>query len=117
MSALIVDDHAREAENGAIAAMRFAMSDATISAISMDASGRLVLPKALRERLNLKGSARFAAEIVAGRIELTLADDDCEVVVTEDGFKAIRFRGETQVDAAAAVREDREEQAQRGLRR
>lgn len=89
------------------------MTDATISAISMDASGRLVLPKALREQLNLKGGARFAAEIVAGRIELTPADDDVQLVEV-DGMLVIRAPRST-VGAAEAIRADREEQARRGL--
>ncbi len=82
----------------------------------MDASGRLVLPKAVRDQLHLKAGARLTAEVVGGRIELTPQDDDCEIVV-KDGMPVIRFRRNVKVDAAAAVREDREEQANRALRR
>jgi len=42
--------------------------------ISMDASGRLVLPKRIRQSLNAPRSAVFKAEIVGNRLELTLAE-------------------------------------------
>lgn len=78
----------------------------------MDASGRLVLPKALREKLNLKGGSRFTVEIVAGRIELTPQDDDVQLVEV-DGLWVVRAPRST-VGVAEAVRADREEQARRG---
>jgi bifunctional DNA-binding transcriptional regulator/antitoxin component of YhaV-PrlF toxin-antitoxin module len=42
--------------------------------ISMDPSGRLVLPKRIRQALNAPGSATFEAVILANRLELTLAE-------------------------------------------
>jgi AbrB family looped-hinge helix DNA binding protein len=53
-------------ENGKDYGSIFAMKDT----IQMDASGRLVLPKSARERLNLRGGAQLRADVVAGRIEL-----------------------------------------------
>jgi len=42
--------------------------------ISMDASGRLVLPKRIRQSLNAPRSAVFEAEVLGNRLELTLAE-------------------------------------------
>jgi bifunctional DNA-binding transcriptional regulator/antitoxin component of YhaV-PrlF toxin-antitoxin module len=42
--------------------------------ISMDASGRLVLPKRIRQSLNAPRSAVFEAEVLGKRLELTLAE-------------------------------------------
>lgn len=92
------------------------MNSPIAPAISIDASGRLVLPKALRDQLNLKAGSRLTAEVVGGRIELTPEDDDCELV-EKNGLWVIRSRSGEKFDAAAAVRDDRDEQARRALRR
>lgn len=92
------------------------MNSPIVSAISMDASGRLVLPKAVRDQLHLKAGAKLRAEVVGGRIELTPEDGDCEVV-EKNGMWVLRSRSGAKFDAAAAVRADREEQARRALRR
>ena len=42
--------------------------------IAMDASGRLVLPKRIRQSLNAPRSAVFEAEVLGNRLELTLAE-------------------------------------------
>ena len=42
--------------------------------VSMDASGRLVLPKRIRQSLNAPRSAVFEAEVLGNRLELTLAE-------------------------------------------
>ncbi len=41
--------------------------------ISMDPSGRLVLPKNIRKSLNAPQRAIFEAEVLGNRLELTLA--------------------------------------------
>ena len=43
--------------------------------ISMDPSGRLVIPKDVRRALNAPQRAIFEAEVLGNRIELTLADE------------------------------------------
>ena len=43
--------------------------------ISMDSSGRLVIPKSVREALNAPERAVFEAEVLGNRIELTLAEE------------------------------------------
>jgi len=42
--------------------------------VSMDASGRLVLPKRIRQSLNAPRSAVFEVEVLGNRLELTLAE-------------------------------------------
>jgi len=42
--------------------------------IPMDASGRLVLPKRIRQSLHAPRSAVFEAEVLGNRLELTLAE-------------------------------------------
>ena len=42
--------------------------------ISMDPSGRLVLPKAIRQSLHAPRTALFEAEVLGNRLELTLTD-------------------------------------------
>lgn len=88
-----------------------------IDTIQMDASGRLVLPKAFRERLNLRGGASLRADLVAGRIELTpVADADAPTVGKKGGIAVLRRTG-AKVSAAEAVAADRRAQEERGLKR
>jgi AbrB family looped-hinge helix DNA binding protein len=87
------------------------------STIQMDASGRLVLPKAVRERLNLLGGSTLRAEVVAGHIELIpVGKAGADVVKQKAGITVLRRTG-AKVDAAAAVAAEREIQEGRGLRR
>lgn len=81
----------------------------------MDGSGRLVLPKAVRDQLHLRGGARFSAEIVGGRIELTPVDD--EVKLVRKGRTLVLRAPPSAVGVAEAIRADREEQAGRAWRR
>lgn len=96
-------------ENGRIFAMK--------NTIRMDASGRLVLPKSLRERLNLRGGVRLRAEVVAGHIELVPVAADKDSVVVKKGGIAVLKRTGVVADAAAAVAAERAAQEGRGLRR
>jgi bifunctional DNA-binding transcriptional regulator/antitoxin component of YhaV-PrlF toxin-antitoxin module len=92
--------------NGRLCAMK--------NAIHMDASGRLVLPKIVRDRLNLRGGVRLRADVVAGHIELTPLGDSAEQVTRrKDGITVLTRTG-TARDAAAAVAAEREAQADRG---
>ena len=85
--------------------------------IQIDASGRLVLPKAIRERLNLAAGASLRAEVVAGHIELTPTAGAQKTVLTRKGGITVLKRAGTKVDAAAAVAAEREALEERALRR
>lgn len=87
------------------------------STIQMDGSGRLVLPKAVRERLNLRGGVSLRAEVVAGRIELTPVGNNGEAVLTRKAGVTVLKRTGARVDAASAVEAEREAQEERGRRR
>lgn len=83
----------------------------------MDASGRLVLPKAVRERLNLRAGARLRAEVVAGRVELVPISAEARPALRKKSGITVLARTGTKADAAAAVAAEREDQESRGLLR
>ena len=85
--------------------------------ILMDASGRLVLPKAIRDRLNLANGASMRAEVVAGRIELTPVESVGETGLSRKAGITVLKRTGAKADAAAAVSAERDAQAERGSRR
>lgn len=85
--------------------------------IQIDASGRLVLPKAVRERLHLTGGASLRADVVAGRIELTPIAGEQEAVLTRKGGITVLKGTGSPADAAAAVAAEREALEERALRR
>ncbi|MEX2579312.1 MAG: AbrB/MazE/SpoVT family DNA-binding domain-containing protein [Verrucomicrobiales bacterium] len=74
--------------------------------ISIDKAGRVVIPKAMREKLHLAPGTSLHAEIVGDRIELTPAT--AEVRVVREGKRRV-LTGGVPFDAAKAVREAREE--------
>lgn len=85
--------------------------------IQIDPSGRLVLPKAIRERLNLHGGSSLRADVVAGRIELTpIANGDAPKLLRKAGMTVIAGSGR-KLNVAAAIAAEREAQAERGLKR
>ncbi len=87
------------------------------STIQMDASGRLVIPKTVRERLNLLRGASLRAEVVAGHIELIpVGKSGADVLMKKAGITVLKRTG-AKADAAAAVAAERETQEARGLRR
>lgn len=85
--------------------------------IRMDASGRLVLPKAVRVRLNLRGGAQLRADVVAGRVELVPVPGDGRPAFRKKSGITVLARTGSKVDAAAAVAAEREEQEARGQKR
>lgn len=89
--------------------------DGMNSTITMDGAGRLILPKAMRERLHLRAGSRLTAEVVADRIELTPAAD-ADVEVIRKGKRLVLAKSGVPFDAAAAVRAEHEAMASRGPR-
>ena len=85
--------------------------------ITMDQAGRIVLPMAVRRRLNLAPGARLMLDVVAQRIELTPEPQaEAELVVTAGRRTVLRPTGKA-FDAAAATRAERDSQSRRGSRR
>jgi AbrB family looped-hinge helix DNA binding protein len=86
------------------------------STVTIDLAGRLVLPKAVRERLHLRAGSKLNLEIIADKIELTPAADTDRKLVRK-GKRLVLVKTGVPYDAAAAVRADHEALAARGARR
>lgn len=84
-----------------------------IAILTLDKAGRLVLPKAMREKLHLREGAKLRAEVVGDRIEIEQEVPEVKVVRRKGGRRVVV--GWTGFDAAKAVREMREEQVERLL--
>lgn len=76
--------------------------------ITIDASGRLVVPKWVRRQLNLSGGDRLQAAVVGGRIELTPVGGAKEPTLARKAGIMVLGRTGASVDAAAAVAAERE---------
>jgi AbrB family looped-hinge helix DNA binding protein len=79
---------------------------AITATISIDAAGRLILPKAMRDRLHLSAGTRLKADIVADKIELTPVPD-ANVRIERRG-KRLVIVGGPPFDDDAAIKADRE---------
>lgn len=88
----------------------------TLATTTLDSAGRVVLPSEVRKRLRLAPGARFTVDVVAERIELTLEAPAEPAVVRKAGRWVLAATGET-LDAAAAIRAERQTQAARARRR
>jgi AbrB family looped-hinge helix DNA binding protein len=76
----------------------------------MDKAGRVVLPKPIRERMQLGPGARLRVEIVGDTLELTPEVPEVKVVKRGKRRVIVGWEG---FDAAKAVREMREDQVRR----
>jgi AbrB family looped-hinge helix DNA binding protein len=86
-------------------------------AITVDSAGRIVLPSAVRRRLNLTTGSRLTLDVVAQRIELTPEPDpDASLQMAAGKRLVLRATGES-FDAATAVRAERDAQASQPSRR
>jgi AbrB family looped-hinge helix DNA binding protein len=92
------------------------MSSETTPVTTLDSTGRVVLPAEVRKRLRLAAGARFSVDVVADRIELTLEAPPEPAVVRKAGRLVLAASGEA-LDAAAAIRSERQTQTGRGRRR
>lgn len=91
------------------------MSSETTTTTTLDSTGRVVLPAEVRKKLRLATGARFSADVVADRIELTLEAPPA-AVVRKAGRLVLAAKGEA-LDAAAAIRAERQTQSGRARRR
>lgn len=86
------------------------------NAISMDKAGRLVLPKAVRERFNLSGGSKLQLVTVGDHIELTPVGESSAIELEEkNGLLVIPPTGKL-FDAAEAINAERDDRA-KGLSR
>jgi AbrB family looped-hinge helix DNA binding protein len=80
------------------------MSAAKTVLVTVDSAGRILLPSAVRRRLNLRPGAKLMLDVVAERIELTPADSpDAGFTTAASGRQVLARTGEP-FDAAAAAR-------------
>jgi AbrB family looped-hinge helix DNA binding protein len=81
-------------------------------AVTIDQAGRIVLPIAVRRRLNLVPGSRLTLDVVAQRIELTpQAQPEPEMTMTTAGQRRVLPPTGAAFDAAAAVRAERDARA------
>jgi AbrB family looped-hinge helix DNA binding protein len=86
--------------------------------VTIDSAGRLVLPKALRERLHLRTGDKLSADVVADKIELTpLADENVKLVRKGKRLVIAGTEPFSAVEAIKAAREEYEERLARPFRR
>lgn len=83
---------------------------------TLDDSGQINLPEALKRVFGAGPGVRVQAEVTADRIEIVKILPEVTTGVLEHGVLVLPRLG-IKMDAAAAVRADREEQAGRALRR
>lgn len=74
--------------------------------ISMDQSGRLVLPKKIRQSLNTPPAAQFEVEVLGNRVELTLAEPEPARLRRKGKLLVVPKQG-VPADAARALEETR----------
>ena len=82
---------------------------------AIDSPGRIVVPVAVRRRLNLAPGSCLRLEVVAERIELT-PEAEPEPLVRQGTRLVLKPSGKRS-NAAAQVRAERETQARRDARR
>jgi AbrB family looped-hinge helix DNA binding protein len=61
--------------------------------ITIDSAGRLVLPKAMRDRLHLRAGSKLSADVIAGKIELTPEPNENVRLVRTLGSNGYRVIG------------------------
>jgi AbrB family looped-hinge helix DNA binding protein len=54
--------------------------------VTIDKAGRLVVPKAIRDRMGLRAGDELEIEEFAGKIEISKPTQESELIETEDGL-------------------------------
>jgi AbrB family looped-hinge helix DNA binding protein len=81
--------------------------------MTIDEAGRVVIPKAVRDHLHLHAGSRIKGELHGEAFTLTEEPAPVKLIRNKKGRRVVVCS--EPVDAAAAVREMRDELAQRGL--
>jgi AbrB family looped-hinge helix DNA binding protein len=81
--------------------------------VTVDKTGRVLLPSGVRRQLNLRPGARLKLELLAERIELTVQTEGAAELRRSPGGRQVLPPSGGTFDAAAAVRDERARQARR----
>ena len=84
--------------------------------IKIDAAGRLVLPRAVRERLHLRGGSRLKLDLEADSVRLT-PEPDIDVGIARRGKRLVIIGTPSleKGDVVKAIKADRKEREERVL--
>ena len=84
--------------------------------ITIDAAGQINLPEDVKRVFDAEPGARLRAEVTSDRIEIVKETPVVREGVLENGILVLPRLG-IKMDAATAIRAERDEQAERALRR
>jgi AbrB family looped-hinge helix DNA binding protein len=77
--------------------------------LTMDAAGRVVLPKKIREKLHLLPGVKLRADIVGDKLELEVEPPETKIVRNKAGLPVVvGWEGFNAVDAIKADRAERD---------
>jgi AbrB family looped-hinge helix DNA binding protein len=76
--------------------------------ITVDRLGRIVLPKEVRERLQLRAHSRLELTVVADRIELRPLSEDDDLKLVQKGRRVVLAGFDPDPSSGVRVREERE---------
>ena len=105
----------RSRERGVVDTISYAIINGMTSTITIDAAGRLVLPKSIREKLSLRAGSKLDVVLVADKVELIPHAEDVRIE-KKQGRLVVAGVPEP-FDAVAAVKAVREERDDRVARR
>lgn len=78
--------------------------------LTMDSAGRVVLPKAIRDKLHLVTGSKLRADIVGDKLELEVDAPETKVVKNKAGLPVVMgWEGFNAVEAIKQSRAEREE--------
>ena len=83
------------------------------ASITIDSSGRLVLPKAMRDALHLRPGSKLRAEIIGDKISLGTDIEEALIIRSPDGRRVVA--GWESFDAVKAIQASRDEREDRIL--
>jgi AbrB family looped-hinge helix DNA binding protein len=83
---------------------------AMTAVLTLDSSGRLVLPKPFRDKMHLQAGAKLRLDMVGDKLELSQEEESVKVVKRGKRRVIVGWEG---FDAAKAVREMRKDQVER----